>query len=875
MKNIFGAPDAVSEIIGTLIMITFAVTVFSAVSLYLLNPTINSNEPDQRYVNLVGSVFVDPSGIGGVILEHRGGEQLPANTQILITIGASTSDPDQKSYSDINPDDPDWNIGERVDYVPDVQPVEGMRHAYVKVTVIDPETNTVLMDQVLQDSLYVVTLAPTDICEDGINWAHVTFHLAYDFRNVNPQLVETDADVYIEYAPTVSFNPEGGNSRTDKLDYKDFKPHDELSFLVTNLGSAMSYTYRARLTYTDTFHQKVELKGELISFWTYEIDRGKYTFEADSGSTIIDESIPNNPGTAVGEIRYADGHLGSGSKALDFHTGFSREGEGSERYVQIPYHDKLNLRDKLTVDTWVKIEDENFVGKLTKINEVLIKNINHMGMPLAYPYDEPDVLHIAGDVYAIAYQAPSNKTGGAYLFTFHLDTSGNVHFISNCTLLPLTLKVREPRLFKVGGTLYGVAFGTGSDSSAKGWRVVTLTISDAGDIPSATIKVYANLSSLPHYQGCGSEPDVVFLSNDQFYAYFALSYGGSFDSHTVTGQVHTIKIKLSDGVVTYIASWWLQERNKKYLSCWETDIVRVAPGLYAVAFSEKFTGINCGHILTLKISDVGVFYSMKPFSTYNFPTDDCLEPCFIEVNPETGIFALVYGRISSKISLGLLQTFSVDQMTGTISLFPEENLQFCDSLLEANITRVSDSLYAIVYSDTSGACKMATVEISSHGEVISYKLDELLFNNPGFEPSIVKLFDSIDTRYVAIYGGMFSDGGIIGVVEVDTIEFIDNILEKAQVFSLQIKGVQLVGTLWVGEAGFEQPYTISGLIKTAWTHIVLKYDSGSTTVSLYIDDIEYKEACSGPIKTSFDDIFFGPFNGYLDDVIISHGERPI
>ena len=67
--------NAVSEIVGTLIMITIAVSTFSAVSMIILNPWSHYTDDPVEEVFLVGFIQGD-----NIVIEHHGGKPLSTKT---------------------------------------------------------------------------------------------------------------------------------------------------------------------------------------------------------------------------------------------------------------------------------------------------------------------------------------------------------------------------------------------------------------------------------------------------------------------------------------------------------------------------------------------------------------------------------------------------------------------------------------------------------------------------------------------------------------------------------------------------------------------------------------------------------------------------
>lgn len=108
LKNPKNSNEAVSELIGTVLLLGMAVAIFSIIYLGVLSTSIDTEEPNPIIVaNIEGS---------NIILEHRGGEQLSLDTKVTFTIQNETV---LKSVGELLIDtnkDAHWNIGERLSY---------------------------------------------------------------------------------------------------------------------------------------------------------------------------------------------------------------------------------------------------------------------------------------------------------------------------------------------------------------------------------------------------------------------------------------------------------------------------------------------------------------------------------------------------------------------------------------------------------------------------------------------------------------------------------------------------------------------------------------------------------------------------------------
>jgi uncharacterized repeat protein (TIGR01451 family) len=124
---------AVSNIIGTAILLGIAVVICSILYSIVLSHSIPQTSPK---VTLVATVEGN-----NIIIEHRGGEDLSLNTQIAITIGSTTKIKVGDYLDEKAKQDGQWNVGERVIY-----PFSySLTSKEAEMTVDDLETNTLVM----------------------------------------------------------------------------------------------------------------------------------------------------------------------------------------------------------------------------------------------------------------------------------------------------------------------------------------------------------------------------------------------------------------------------------------------------------------------------------------------------------------------------------------------------------------------------------------------------------------------------------------------------------------------------------------------------------------------------------------------------------
>ena len=139
MKN-KRANNAVSEVVGTAILLGIAISLFSIVQVIALSFPFNPSTPSAR---LVGTVNQNT-----IVIEHNGGESLSLDTKILYNIdGTSKIVQIAGDLLDVNTSDGDalWSIGEKVSYTPDFD----ISNHKIEISVIDLVSNSIIMSGII------------------------------------------------------------------------------------------------------------------------------------------------------------------------------------------------------------------------------------------------------------------------------------------------------------------------------------------------------------------------------------------------------------------------------------------------------------------------------------------------------------------------------------------------------------------------------------------------------------------------------------------------------------------------------------------------------------------------------------------------------
>jgi hypothetical protein len=124
---------AVSETIGTLLLLGISITLFSVIYFSVMTIYPISASPS---VNIICSVEDTD-----IFIEHRGGKTLDLDTKFIVTIDGSGEKFTVNDYlSSESKANGVWNIGEKVVY-----PVGDITNKKVSLSVIDEHSNSVIV----------------------------------------------------------------------------------------------------------------------------------------------------------------------------------------------------------------------------------------------------------------------------------------------------------------------------------------------------------------------------------------------------------------------------------------------------------------------------------------------------------------------------------------------------------------------------------------------------------------------------------------------------------------------------------------------------------------------------------------------------------
>jgi len=539
MKNKYH-DNAVSEIIGTMILLIIAVVVVSFVFYTVIT---NLESTDEIDVNIFGKI---DTGLEAVVLEHQGGDFLGSKTNIIFDIAGSTHEflleeivnNDVKLLSpdgtDNGLDDNKWSIGERLIY-----PII-LGGQYIGVKVGDQPTNKLVFIGTLQEG-YKGQGGIWPLDEE--NTSSVVFDKTG--RNPDGDLInnpnrlnssESKVNNSIEFNgwnQDVTINSNHALNIINNLTLMAWMKPGEENYVIDSIELAQKFGYTPWI---------IEVGGNYFAVVSESGKKqGVLTTIKISDQGILDEIGPSkifgNASKSI-ELRPVIIHLmgdiyvvsytnKTGALYLELKTYNISSDDGSISFIDGP---KVLLSDRTIA---IAYTDSSGDGMLRTINITLDGDLTNEEDSLLFDSascNEPHIIHINNSIYAIAYRGPDDH---GWIKTFTISTNGTINYTDE-NLEFDSNDCYEPCLTKINGTIYAVAYrGSGEDGIIK-----TISILDDGTIS------YTGESYTFEPAEC-YEPHMISFLDDTYIVVYAVSNSlGSAKG----GYINTIDI-LYNGII--------------------------------------------------------------------------------------------------------------------------------------------------------------------------------------------------------------------------------------------------------------------------------------------------------------------------------------
>lgn len=291
----------------------------------------------------------------------------------------------------------------------------------------------------------------------------------------------------------------------------------------------------------------------------------------------------------------------------------------------------------------------------------------------------PDIIHVHGDIFAIAYCGVDND---GWIATVSISTAGDIsaavidsfEFESgSCTNLDI---------IHISGDVYAIVYeGTGTQG-----KVITLSIGGAGDISAV------NIDSLVFIAGNCFDPKIVHVYGD----IFAIVYKGVGD----VGFLVTVDIDIGGDIGAAVIDSFEFDTVRGTLPV----IIHVSGDIFAIAYSGVDTD---GFLITVSISSVGDIGAAVTDS-FEFETDYCAYPNILHISHE--FFAIAFVGPGND---GFIVSVSISG-AGAIGDPVIDSLEFeTADCSEPFFIHVSDDIYCVAFTCTGLIGQLTTLDIET------------------------------------------------------------------------------------------------------------------------------------------------------------------
>jgi hypothetical protein len=475
----------------------------------------------------------------------------------------------------------------------------------------------------------------------------------------------------------------------------------------------------------DVDTNSLKLVGTLQDGFTIEGNKGGiWLFEEEETSlTAIDSSRNNNNGTLGLRIRSIFIPTLNGPQRINNSNGGivnnSLLFDGIYDVVNVPDCWGLDISDNLTIEAWLNPNDVRTVdtidfsedfgynpfiinisnnikaiafieqgkgGSLKTVNITSKGDISNVNFNNYYNFEptnnsaDPNIIHISGNNYVIAYTSSNHKKG--YVISVEIKNNGSITQPFNDSIEFDPNACYNPFLVKISDNMFAVTYqGSGSDGYIK-----TYSITNDGDIGNTETDV-----EIFDTDNC-NQPKIINLEGENYSIVYS---GKNYD-----GYIKTYEIK-NDGM---ISDTEIDVFEFDTVDCYWPNIINLAQETYAIVYNDNSpTTGGQGIIKTLQINTDGVIVKAVNDS-YIFETDRCLKPNISHILDDN--YLISYEGSSQDgyiITLEMTLDGTINStITNPVIFNPsKEEIGRVTQGNEPKIIRISDYVFAVSYRDQS------------------------------------------------------------------------------------------------------------------------------------------------------------------------------
>lgn len=488
--------------------------------------------------------------------------------------------------------------------------------------------------------------------------------------------------------------------------------------------------------------------------------------------------------------------------------------DGVDDYVEVPYVPSLDMTGAATIEAWID-PSAGGAGGTT------------LSSPDSYEFDpvqggDSDIIHVAGDVYAIAYGRDKDDSDG-YLCTVRVLDDGTIAGGLIDSLEYDDRRGLNPDIVHVAGDVYAIAY-TGPVSN--GW-LKTFRIGADGSIGDAPLDAF-------EFDGWrGDRPCVAHVADDVY----AIAYSG----RTEDGWLATVQIA-SDG---RIGNRVLDSLEFDTARGAEPDMIHVAGDVYAIAYSGAR---GRGWVVTVDIAGDGRIGN-SVIDNLEFDAGAASEPDMVRLGE--GVYAIAYsgpGQDGWVVTVGIAAG-------GGIGPAVLDAVEFDTANAAAPcIFQLTGNVYGVAYGGLGLQGWLVTGHINGDGTIAGTFADRFQYDvNQGADPSVIRIGEDI---FAIAYSGL-DDDGYLATYEVLT----DRGIIKAGAYEIDADSSYVYATV--------NDNTVFAPLLSGWNHIALVYEGGAGGQQLlYVNGALAATApSSGAVGSDTSPVIVGnKFSGRMDEV---------
>lgn len=695
-KRFLRRTSAVSEVVGTILLIGIGVSIFALLSIATFTmPDLFFSEPTPS-VSIIGRIEGN-----AVIFEHQGGQGLSLDTEITVwfaetsvvtTVGSLLSPADKA--------DGEWNIGEKIIITNNNPNLPIMQ---ISAMITDKKSNSAVFRGLLQEGSSAVQPVAVTLHSNTITTNTAKVYMHYDFR----YYIGTK-EVCFTYIKVSDYLTNSSIPWDSTGWVQVFNQNGSYNFNLINLNENTEYFYQAWVRYNSSTNasQKLTSSGTVNMFRTESYASGLWHFDESSGLIAIDSSNNNNNGT------FYPANVSQGPQRLNqtenVVSNRSLRIDAYNDYVVVNHASSLTPTAEIAIEGWVKPEFKTeYKGtNLQRINSTIF------GVQ-TYGCLNPDIISITNNIYAIVSR---NSANIGFIVTVEVADNGSITENATTTTLDLfqfeSTRCETPKIVKVEGSidLYAVVFRGPTGNL----YMSTVQISSTGKITKSVIdrKLLDNIDC--YY------PDIIYTDND-YYSVVYSAYEYYLAANRYIGKLQIAKVS-SAGVITPNKAYHNFGSSGNAVGIMQyLDIIKVDGDFYSIVFRDSDTDASL-RAVELKNG----FIIFVDSIIYKFDNNNISDMPLRIINVFDKTFAVFYGdREGNLIRGGVIRTVrltaegKLDDVVDYALLLPAADW---NQFTNPEIIRIAGDIFAATYR-ISNRAEVKTFEISNLGLITNHTND--------------------------------------------------------------------------------------------------------------------------------------------------------